>query len=136
MKLNITIGSALGRMVLLVMISKASGQYGDISDLRILKPREKAHIRSEHPPDRASVLFSARNLANWTKLNGKSPTDWRIVRYVTGVVLGTDNIITKQCSAGKFRLGVGFPCSVYRMLRVKSWATMALIGIDGMMCRN
>jgi hypothetical protein len=83
-------------------------QYGDISDLKILKPEDRMDVASEPPPAGAIVLFDGKNFDNWTKTDGKSPPGWKIVNGAMEVVPRTGNIITKQRFDGKFRLHVEF----------------------------
>ncbi|MCS7016095.1 MAG: DUF1080 domain-containing protein [Gemmatales bacterium] len=91
-----------------VAVSIAVGQYGDISDLKILKPEDKVDIRSEDAPVGAIVLFDGKNFDNWTKTDGKSPPGWKIVHGAMEVVPRTGNIMTKQRFEGKFKLHVEF----------------------------
>lgn len=84
-------------------------QYGDISDLKLLKPQDKEHVTSEAPPPGAIVLFDGtpRSLENWVKKDGKSPTGFQMVEGKAMQVQGGDSI-TKEKFSGKFRLHVEF----------------------------
>lgn len=94
-----------------VMVMLATGipaQYGDISGLTLLKPEDGMDVKSQPPPPGAIVLFSGKDLDDWTRIDGKSPAGWKIVNGAMEVVPGTGNIITRQRFAGAFHLHVEF----------------------------
>lgn len=95
-------------VAIILGLSMAMGQYGDISDLKVTKPEDKIDVRSEPPPSGAIVLFDGKNFDNWTKIDGKTPPGWKIIHGAMEVVPRTGNIITKQRFEGKFRLHVEF----------------------------
>jgi hypothetical protein len=87
---------------------KKEGPYGDISDLKLLKPEDKQDVRSTPPPKGAIVLFDGKNLDQWTKTDGKMPAAWKLVDGGAVEVNGTGNIITKERFGGKLKLHVEF----------------------------
>jgi hypothetical protein len=85
----------------------ARAQYGDISDLKLLKPEDKMDVASVPPPPGATVLFDGKSLDNWVKTDGKSPATWKLVEGGAMQVQG-GNIMTKQKFDGHFKLHVEF----------------------------
>jgi hypothetical protein len=83
------------------------GPYGDISDLKLLKPEDKKDMPSLPPPQGATVLFDGKSLDNWVKRDGKSAAGWKLQEGGIMQVQGGD-IITKQTFGGKFKLHVEF----------------------------
>jgi hypothetical protein len=92
---------------LLVLTALATGQYGDISDLKLLKPEDKIDVKSEPPPAGAVVLFDGKSLDSWVKTDGKSPAPWKLVEGSAMEVKG-GNIITREKFTGRFKLHVEF----------------------------
>jgi hypothetical protein len=56
----------------------ARAQYGDISDLKLLKESDKEDVKSVPPPKGATVLFDGKNLDDWTKTDGKTKAAWKL----------------------------------------------------------
>lgn len=92
----------------LVLLGVGQAQYGDIGDLKILKPHDKEDVKSVPPPDRAIVLFDGKNLDAWTKTDGKTPAAWKLLDGGVMQVNGTGNIISREKFDGKFKLHVEF----------------------------
>jgi hypothetical protein len=82
-------------------------QYGDISDLKILKPEDKVDVKSTPPPPGAVVLFDGESLDKWVKKDGKGEPAWKLVEGGAVQVQGGD-IITREKFDGDFRLHVEF----------------------------
>lgn len=85
----------------------AWAQYGDISDVKILKPEDKVDIKSQPAPSGAVVLFDGKNLDGWSKTDGKTPPEWKLV---DGGAMESNkgNIISREMFGGKFKLHVEF----------------------------
>jgi hypothetical protein len=96
--------------VLLAMIwfNACPAQYGDIGDLKLLKESDKEDVKSVAPPKDALVLFDGKSLDGWTKTDGKSKPDWKLLDGGVTQVEGNDNIISKQMLEGDFKLHVEF----------------------------
>ncbi len=87
----------------------ALAQYGDISDLKILKPEDKVDARSEPPPEGAEVLFDGKSLAGWVGRYDGKPARWKLVEGgAMQVEKGAGDIRTSQEFAGHFKLHVEF----------------------------
>jgi Domain of Unknown Function (DUF1080) len=82
-------------------------QYGDIGDLKILKPEDRVDVKKTPPPEGAIVLFDGKSLENWVKTDGKSPPSWKLLDDGVMEAKG-GNIITKQKFDGAFKLHVEF----------------------------
>lgn len=86
----------------------AIAQYGDISDVKLLKPEDKEDVKSTPPPKGAIVLFDGENLEHWVYRNdSKKPAAWKLVGGGAMQVQGGD-IITKEKFDGAFKLHVEF----------------------------
>jgi hypothetical protein len=94
---------------ILFVASLALAQYGDISDLKLLKPEDKIDSPSEPPPPGAIVLFDGKSLDNWVKKDGKTPAAWKITDGgALEVVASKGDILTKEKFDGNFKLHVEF----------------------------
>jgi hypothetical protein len=81
--------------------------YGDISDLKIIKPEDKEDVKSVPAPKDAVVLFDGKSFDNWVGRNGK-PVEWKRLDGVMQVQPGKGDIVTKQKFDGSFKLHVEF----------------------------
>jgi hypothetical protein len=90
----------------------ALAQYGDISDLKILKPEDTQHVKSTPPPTGAVVLFDGKDLKNWVKARGKElgkPATWKLVEGgAMEVTPKSGDIMSVQKFDGSFHLHVEF----------------------------
>jgi hypothetical protein len=96
----------LAGLLLLGVPAAALAQYGDISDLKLMKPEDKEHVRSTPAPMFAIILFDGKNLDGWVKTNGKDAAGWKLVDGAMEVKGG--NIMTKATFGGSFKLHVEF----------------------------
>jgi hypothetical protein len=83
-------------------------QYGDISDLKVAKPADKEDMKTVPPPKDAIKLFDGKSVDGWTKTDGKTKPDWKLLDGGIMQVDGGDNIISKQMLEGSFTLHVEF----------------------------
>jgi hypothetical protein len=81
--------------------------YGDISDLKILKPEDKVDAKSTPAPDGAIVLFNGESLEGWLKRDGKGKAPWKLLDKGVAQSGGGD-IITEKKFDGHFKLHVEF----------------------------
>jgi hypothetical protein len=90
----------------LLVLSAALAQYGDLGDLKILKPEDRIDVKSEPPPAGAIVLFDGKGLDKWVKKDGKSEPTWKLIDGAMQVQGG--DIITREKFDGDFKLHVEF----------------------------
>jgi hypothetical protein len=99
------------RMLLSAVVLGSMGvglaQYGDISDVKILKPEDKEDVKSPSPPSRAIVLFDGKSLDNWERARRKGPAPWKLSPDGS-MQVAEDDIKTKQTFTGRFKLHVEF----------------------------
>src|SRR5260370_33690307 len=87
---------------------KKPGPYGDISDLKLLKPEDKKDVEGTPPPKGAVVLFDGKSLDTGTKTDGKAPAAGKLVDGCAADVNGSGHIITKEKFRGKFNTHAAF----------------------------
>ncbi len=103
----------IGRIALLVGLLVAAGPaggegpYGDIGELKLARPEDKADVEAMPPPPGAIVLFDGKDLDGWVKAKGGSPASWKLVDGGAMQVQGGD-IMTRRTFGGHFRLHVEF----------------------------
>jgi hypothetical protein len=98
----------LSAAALLVAAAPALAQYGDISDLKLLKPEDKQDVKGSPPPSGAIVLFDGKNLDQWVSRNDpKKPAPWKLVEGGAAQAGGGD-IITREKFDRHFKLHVEF----------------------------
>jgi hypothetical protein len=98
----------LSLTALLVAAAPALAQYGDIGDLKLLKPEDKEDVKGTPPPSGAVVLFDGKNLDQWVSRNDPTkPAPWKLVDG-GAVQVGGGDIITKEKFGGHFKLHVEF----------------------------
>ncbi len=95
--------------VVAISAPAARAQFGDISDLKILKPEDKVHVKKVPPPKGAIVLFDGKSLDKWQRSRGKGPAGFQLVDGgAMQVTRGKGGIVTKQKFGGNFKLHVEF----------------------------
>ncbi len=85
----------------------ARAQYGDLGDLKIIKPEDKIDVPTIPAPPGAIVLFDGTNLDQWSAVDGKSPAPWKLVPG-HAVQVGGGGVKTKQEFGGHFKIHVEF----------------------------
>jgi hypothetical protein len=98
----------LGALVIgLLAPALARAQYGDLGDLKILKPEDRVDVPSTPPPPGAIVLFDGKGLDNWVRTNGEDPAEWELVDG-GAMQVRKGSIMTRQKFDGRFKLHVEF----------------------------
>jgi Domain of Unknown Function (DUF1080) len=98
----------LSAVSLLLASGPVIAQYGDISDLKLLKAEDKQDVKSAPPPKGAIVLFSGKDLDQWVSRNDlKKPATWKLIDGAA-VQAGGGDIMTKQTFDRAFKLHVEF----------------------------
>jgi len=98
----------LSLTIALILAAAANAQYGDISDVKLLKPEDKEDVTSSPPPEGAVVLFDGKNLEKWVMRNDpKKTATWKLVDGGAMQVQGGD-IVTSDKFTGSFKLHVEF----------------------------
>jgi hypothetical protein len=91
----------------LALAAADQNPYGDISDLNLAKPEDKVDIKSTPAPKGAVILFDGKSLEGWTKTDGKTPAEWKLLEG--GIMQAQKgNILSRQKFDGKFKLHVEF----------------------------
>jgi hypothetical protein len=94
--------------VALMFSLHAIAQYGDIRDVKLLKPEDQEDVKSRPPPSGAIVLFDGKNLEQWVyRKDPTKPVNWKLVGGGVMQVQGGD-IVTKSTFEGEFKLHVEF----------------------------
>src|SRR5215210_3896172 len=83
------------------------GSYGDIGDLKLARPEDKADVATVAPPRGAIVLFDGKGLDQWVKTKDRSPASWTLVDG-GAMQVGGGGIMTRRAFDGHFRLHVEF----------------------------
>jgi hypothetical protein len=101
---------ALPLLALLFGAGASFGQepYGSIADLKLTNAEDAKDMPTVGAPRGAIVLFDGKSLDGWTKRDGKSPAQWKILDGGILQVQGGGDIITKLKFDGKFKLHVEF----------------------------
>jgi hypothetical protein len=95
-------------LTLAALAGAALAQYGDISDLKLLKEDDKVDVKSTPAPKGAKMLFSGADLDGWVyRKDSKTPAAWKLLSDGIMQVQGGD-IHTKEKFDGKFKLHVEF----------------------------
>jgi hypothetical protein len=97
----------LSVVLVLAAALAARAQYGDISDLTILKPEDKIDVKVVPPPEGALVLFDGKSLDGWVSLKDRSKPECKLLADGTVEVHG-GNIITEKTFDAHFKLHVEF----------------------------
>jgi len=90
-----------------VLAGAGLAQYGDISDLKLLKEEDKVDVKSTPAPQGATVLFDGKNLDQWVSRKDGKSAGWTLTTGGAMQVKGGD-IHTKEKYDGKFKLHVEF----------------------------
>jgi len=89
------------------VMNLALAQYGDISDVKILKPEDKEDVKGTPPPAGATVLFDGKSLDNWERARNPGPAPWKLLP--NGIMqAGGGDIKTKNAFTGRFKLHAEF----------------------------
>jgi hypothetical protein len=100
--------TATAILTLTALACSGRAQYGDISDLKLLRDEDKVDVKSTPPPSGAKVLFSGKDLDGWVyRRDGKTPVEWKLLEGGIAEVKGGD-AHTKETFDGKFKLHVEF----------------------------
>lgn len=109
--MKLALGSILAALVLAVACTgddKKRDPYGDISDLKVLKPEDKQDVKSTPPPEGAIALFDGKSLDGWLTRDAKEKAKWKLLDSGVMEVNGTRDIITEKKFDGHFKLHVEF----------------------------
>jgi len=91
-----------------VLGGAALAQYGDLGDLKILKPEDKVDVKSTPAPQGAVVLFDGKSIDGWLKTNGKDKAHWKVLDTGAMQVEKGGGIMSEKTFDGSFKLHVEF----------------------------
>jgi hypothetical protein len=98
----------LATAAMLGAVGFARAQYGDLGDLKIAKPDDKADVKSTPPPKDAVILFDGKSLDKWVMRNDeKKPAEWDVLKDGAAQAK-TGDIVTKEHFGDHFKLHVEF----------------------------
>lgn len=100
--------SALLLSAALLAAPDLAGPWTLDANFKAAKPEDLQHIKSTPPPQGAIVLFAGKDSSAWTKRDGKSAVEWKLVDGAMEGVKGHGDILTKEKFNGKFHLHVEF----------------------------
>jgi hypothetical protein len=101
------LATATALLLTLAVPALAGEPYGDIGDLKLLRPEDAKDVKSVPPPPGAVVLFDGKSLDGWAKRGDpKAPAAWKLVDGAMQVQGG--DVITRQRFDGSFKLHVEF----------------------------
>src|SRR5437879_5074291 len=90
-------------LFLVILAGAGLAQYGDISDLKLLKEEDKVDVKSIQPPKGAKVLFDGKSLDGWvSRKDGKTAAPWKLVSG-DAMEAKSGDIHTKETFDGKFK---------------------------------
>jgi 3-keto-disaccharide hydrolase len=90
------------------LTTTATGQYGDIGDLKLNKPEDKEDVNNTPPPAGATVLFDGKDLGQWvSRSDPKKPAAWKLVEGGAMQVQGGD-MVSREKFGGSFKLHIEF----------------------------
>src|SRR5260370_20989162 len=92
----------------LLLVNPVRAQYGDISDLKIVKAEDKVDVKSTPAPEGAVILFDGKSLDGWVKRDGHEKPGWKILEGGILQVERSSDIVTRQKFDGSFKLHVEF----------------------------
>jgi hypothetical protein len=98
----------LSLLTVVLLTPTLFGQYGSIADVKLTRPEDGKDQPSTPAPKGAIILFDGKSLDGWTKTDGKSPVEWKLVEGGAVQVGKGGNSITKQKFDGSFKLHVEF----------------------------
>ncbi len=98
----------LSLSIALLFAATGVAQYGDISDVKLLKLEDREDVKSVPAPEGAVVLLDGKSLDKWTTRNdAKKPASWKLLEGGIAQVQGGD-MVTKDTFGGSFKLHVEF----------------------------
>jgi hypothetical protein len=104
MRICLTVTSVLA---LAILAGPGAAQYGDISDVKLLKAEDGVDVKTTPAPQGAKVLFDGKNLDHWVYRKDGKPAAWTLTQDGAMQVKGGD-IHTREKYDGKFKLHVEF----------------------------
>jgi hypothetical protein len=95
-------------LLLTCLGSPALAQWKLDDAFKAAKSEDLKDVPSTPAPSGATILFDGKTLDAWTKKDGKSAVEWKLVDGVMEGFKGHGDIITKEKFGGKFKLHVEF----------------------------